>query len=61
MEGNVYVADALNTKYYPTVVVGNKRVLARPDNYGCMFWWERLKVAWKVYKGEYDALKWIGQ
>ena len=36
-----------------------KWVPARPYSYGGLF--TRIKIAWKVFTGEYDALKWEGQ
>jgi hypothetical protein len=37
---------------------GDGLVAARPENHKVMTRWERLKVAWRVYKGELDALQW---
>jgi hypothetical protein len=64
MEGNVYLADNVADPAgggIASVNINGRWVLARPVNYTAMFWWERLRVAWKVYRGEYDALKWVGQ
>lgn len=61
-EANVYTADTLDKRYYGTRQRENGAwVMARPVNYQAMFWWERLAVAWKVFTGKYDALKWVDQ
>ena len=31
---------------------------ARPENYRCDTLWQRLKLAWGVLCGKYDALDW---
>ena len=33
---------------------------ARPENYRCDTLWQRLKLAWGVLCGKYDALDWQG-
>ena len=42
-------------------LINGEWVAARPIGYTAMTRWERLKTAWRVYKGELDALKWEGQ
>lgn len=38
---------------------GNGRyVFARPENYKFDGWWYRLKLAWLVFVGKYDAIEW---
>lgn len=43
------------------VQVNDKWVRARPVGFQGIFFFRRLKVAWKVFTGKYDALKWEGQ
>ena len=43
---------------------GRKWVLARPLSCqlrGPLAWWRRLRVAYRVFTGELDALRWINQ
>lgn len=53
-----------NTESFPTSVsveIDGRWVCARPLTMGrwCLLW--RIKLAWRVFTGRYDALLWIGQ
>lgn len=66
MIGNVYNADWLRTQRWDghgvqTQLPNGDWVAARPIHHKHMFWWERLAVAWQVFRGKYDALQWTGQ
>lgn len=62
----VIVADSL-LKDWPTCEIKaasseSKRTywaLCRPMSMGTVF--TRARIAWRVFKGEYDALKWVQQ
>lgn len=60
----VYVADELLQDWPTRGKVGVGWCLARPVSYqlrGPLAWWRRFKVAYRVFTGELDALKWSGQ
>lgn len=61
MIGNIYNADVIREQRTDTMLPNGKWVAARPINYQHMAWFERLAVAWQVFRGKYDALEWSGQ
>ena len=64
MIGNVYNADWLISQGIngvSTQLPNGSWVACRPIHHKHMFWWERLVVAWQVFRGKYDALQWTGQ
>jgi len=55
----VFNADYLKNNWYITKTYQDKTVLARPFSYDSIK--TRFYLAWKVFKGDYDALSWTGQ
>lgn len=56
------LADSLRNEpeYWPEAGLPDGRwVVARPET--CGPWWRRFKLAWMVFTGRYDALRWIDQ
>jgi len=56
----VYNADRLK-EWSEQAEVEGKWVCARPINYQVVTFRERLRVAWRVFRGKYDALEWTKQ
>lgn len=57
---NLILADWLRNEPQPEVCIDGVRWVAhRPIAWGP--WWRRLTLAWGVFTGKYDALKWIEQ
>ncbi len=54
----IYNADSLTRNWPETNTANNRWVLARPLS-GPFIW--RLKAAWGVLTGKYDALQWTEQ
>lgn len=57
---NLYTLDTLYEwlNSGPDVQIGNRWYPARPLGYFSL--WHRLKLAWLVFSGKCDALKWHG-
>lgn len=56
---NLISADDLAKWDCHAEIEDGKWVAARPLSY--IGFLRRLKLAWRVFKGDYDALKWSGQ
>ena len=57
---NIYTPEILDG-WDCAAQVNGRYVKARPLGWQGLSLTRRLKVAWKVFTGEYDALKWTGQ
>lgn len=56
----IYNADALRNLNWPQAGLKDGRyVLARPIRFAPLL--HRIRVAWGVFTGKYDALKWTEQ
>lgn len=60
MDG-VYTPESLEKWNATCGLKDGQWVKARPMGYNEPFSLGRLKLAWRVFKGELDALQWIGQ
>jgi len=57
----VYNADDLKKWDCQAEIEEGRWVSARPINYRHAPILHRIKVAWRVFRGKYDALEWTGQ
>lgn len=55
---NVYAPEQFKDWDTSTSIDNEHWVPARPMGWPGICFFKRLKIAWKVFKGEYDALKW---
>lgn len=53
----VYDVQELRTDW-PAACINGRWVVARPVNFQCQTIWERLREAWGVFRGRYDAIRW---
>ena len=58
-EFDVYTPEELKKWDTITFTKTHGYCLARPVKYKSLI--NRIKISWKVFTGEYDAIKWIGQ
>lgn len=63
---NLYIADELtcgisSQKGIPMKDGNVQWVAARPMGYQALYLVTRIKLAWKVFIGHYDAVRWIEQ
>lgn len=57
---NLILADWIRNEPQPEICIdGTRYVAPRPVSIGP--WWRRWTLAWGVFIGKYDALKWIDQ
>ena len=56
----VYNADSLKN-WSEQAEVDGKWVCARPINYQVVPFFQKLKIAWRGFRGKYDALEWTKQ
>lgn len=57
----IYTPEVLKAWEVSAGLADGRWVAARPYGHNMCSFWLRLRTAWRVFTGRYDALRWEGQ